>query len=173
MGWTVDTSPLHHGLGVPDGWIGTLQFGAVVSVEVATSQGTPVVASNDPIRIEHGDHLEHKQLSKHLRNVFIFTFTVLIHTTHSDAHYTCTLYTDAQYIMYMQNYDPVNTNTSALYIYICPSFFMCHPHTLIHRHTHTTYIHMHTYTHILYTHMCTHTYYIQCIGISTICHTNI
>ena len=67
---------------MPDGWVRVLQLGAVVPVEVTPGQRTPVVPGNDPIGVEHGDHLEHKELSEHLGSG--------VEVTHMSTPHTCT-----------------------------------------------------------------------------------
>ena len=58
--------PLHHCLSVPDGWIGVLEFGTVVSVQVTSRKRASIVPHCNSIRVQHWYHLEDKCVSENL-----------------------------------------------------------------------------------------------------------
>ena len=51
---------------MPDGGVGLPQLGAVVAVEVPAGEGAAVVAHHHAVRVQHGHHLEHKQVPQDL-----------------------------------------------------------------------------------------------------------
>ena len=51
---------------MPDGRKGVLEDRLVVPVEVSSREGAAVVTHDDPVRVDHWDHLEDEHVSQQL-----------------------------------------------------------------------------------------------------------
>ena len=58
--------PFDHFSRVPNGWIGILENGFVISIQIPTGQGTSVVSNDHSIRIEHGNNFKDKVIAQKL-----------------------------------------------------------------------------------------------------------
>lgn len=58
--------PFDHFSRMPNGWIGILENGFIISIQISTGQGTSVVSNDHSIRIEHRNNFKDKVIAQKL-----------------------------------------------------------------------------------------------------------